>query len=845
MERTSSHPPLPMKNLLQELDTLCSKEQGDPLEYERKLAAWVLLVRLDTNALEQVWNQHGSILQQFAMDILLVESQEETQDSGSDVILLSRYLRILAQVTTRVSPYPIDMAQRLLQLWIQLPVQDLSIPVHVDIISTLEVFLFTHPDRANSLSLLNVIWKQYQRIISVTASDDTNNNNDKEGYNNQENNKEQANSETNSEHERSDEDAGTNMDDVKIMAETLDGILDGCTNAKQGDYSFTKYSLRSLHELILGIFSQEGVEELIPVTMVSSLVEFITTTPPPSLDQALRISWHEWFLTWIASRCTPSARPFHQVLLDNPKFHRMLLSHVISPAMGSTNRDDSTLRAMAWQTLVTLVEINDWNWMILSSHHATTPTTSSSSSSLNDPAMVTPNVFPSTSVLGRASLLCTWIRLASGELRIQLQSLLIHHDDNITFNNYNTNNTKEQQGHHQHHQQPQSSLHGGWQATALPVGHGCARLLQSVVRYLIRLADQPHIPMPIEGEALLHLRQSLEQALWTAVEYLSIASAASASAAETNLLGPNSSSLSTISSKVPSPPPSAPSSPSSSPASLHNHDRASLFHAILRLLGTLLMEVDIFDLLYQSPSHQVLANDDIIADHVDHDDNDCNASPIVILTCLMDVLPIAEDPSLLPGLVHIMGDAEDDPLKQQLLRTYLAHPLLEYLDWYWQREPAVTLLDDSVAWACTCTELWAQLLSVMDPLAQQQQQPPDHSSSSTVSLQSSNNNLQQQQEQQQQRRRLCLTLLTWIQDLLFLLQGTGATSPRISTRRGTSTSTTTTTKQTPTDNHYPSSLNYLSLALGCYMTLSKDRSEPPTEHETRLVLRALQRCERS
>ena len=227
------------------------------------------------------------------------------------------------------------------------------------------------------------------------------------------------------------------------------------------------------------------------------------------------------------------------------------------------------------------------------------------------------------------------------------------------------------------------------------------------------------------------------------------------------------------------------------------------------------MEVDILDLLYKSPTIHTMDGDN------DNEDDSMNASPIIILHCLNAVLPIAQDPSWSPKLVHIMGDAKDDPIKRQLFMHQLTNPLLEYLDWYWQREPAVTSLDDSVAWACTCNELWAQLC----PLPQHQEQ--DHhdpqqtnASLSTVSwLSSSTTNPQQLQ---QQRCRLCLTLLTWIQHMLFLLQAAGATS-----------STTPATTMTMTNNYYnyPSSLNDLSLALGCYRTLSKDRSESPPNME--------------
>ena len=84
-----------------------------------------------------------------------------------------------------------------------------------------------------------------------------------------------------------------------------------------------------------------------------------------------------------------------------------------------------------------------------------------------------------------------------------------------------------------------------------------------------------------------------------------------------------------------------------------------------------------------------------------------------------------------------------------------------------------------------------------------------------------------QQQQHYQRCRPCLTILTRIKDMLFLLQATGAaaTPPP---------PTTTTPNPNPNDN-YPSSLNALFIVLSCYMTvLKKDPSKPLTEQEVNI-----------
>lgn len=741
------------ENFINVLSMLCpnkgnNEEQQVAFDLERHLVAWVLLTRFDVENLEQAWDQYGPTLERFAVEILLKQEggvvdhddgrdddQQLLSESSLDHQMVLRYLRLVAQVTSRLSStsYPKALGQAIFHVW--KPLSDVPLSVHMDVCFSLEVFLMADPVLSNALSLLETIWNRYRQEV------------ERQGTHTKEETHTGMASKIRTE-ETSKNDLNKQEDqkveqEWNIMGETLDQILDNKASDNVDDSlrstsshepeDVRAYSLTAYHELILGIFSQEGIEEIIPASVIPSILQW-TSHPVASLDKSLQMVWNEWFLTWITTRNTQQAAsssssfgrilrqdPYNQALLGQPEMlaqlQHMLLSHVVSPP--NAKRDDSSLRAMAWQAVVALVEVNGFDWIL--------------SSSLRNSGVSAPRVssIASAQKLGSGTLLCTWIRLAAGELRIQLQPLV----------------TSPEPRHGSTH-----SALGGWQATGLPTGHGCARLLQSVVRYLIQLADRPHLPMPLSGDALLHLRQSLEQALFTSVEYLSLITDRTTG----NILD----------------------------ATMHD-DRASLFHAILRLLGTLLMEVDIFDLLEK--------NHPIVTD-MDNDDKDqqeeASSSPSVILNCLKRVLPIAEDPSLLPGLVHILGDAEDDYEKQKLLVDTLYEPMLDYLEWYWQNGATMTKalnpLDDTVAWACSCTELWVQLSSAK-------------ADSTTTSLVA------------QHRRRLCLAVLTWIQNIL--------------------------------QTNDPSSRNYLSLVLGCYMTLSKDQSEPPKEHEKRVILRALQWCE--
>ena len=167
--------------------------------------------------------------------------------------------------------------------------------------------------------------------------------------------------------------------------------------------------------------------------------------------------------------------------------------------------------------------------------------------------------------------------------------------------------------------------------------------------------------------------------------------------------------------------------------------------------------------------------------------------PFVILRCLQRVLPLVEDPALLPGLVHILGAAEGDLEQQKHLVRFLHNPLMEFLQGYWQRESQYRNLEH-MDWACGCTELWADL-------------------SFLASSWSTDGTDKEDGIRVQQRRQIASTLVTWMQEALQM--------------------TTDRSKWTHT----------ISTVLGCYMHLSKDQQRPPSEEESKIVILALHRCQ--
>jgi hypothetical protein len=636
-ENTSSQNPLIVK-----LCILLSQEGSEDnnespavqvpvaFESERRLVAWVLLTRFSHDDLDHAWTKYSKVLEGFAKELLSLPPTTNCKDL---------YIRLIAQVTSRLSAYPHDIGESLFHAWDE----SMELAVHMDVCASLDVWMESDPATASELRILERIWKVYlqstasasDEATNATISEDTG---DNDGNGNGNHN-------------------DTAAFEFKLMSQTLSSIL--TDSHEQKDY----YSTKSWHELILALFQSHG-HQLLPDSLIPIMLS--TPLPPPSVNANHHVTsaWHEWILSVIQTRVTTTPSFGHTCLKD-PKainnLNQLLLAHVVAPT-------NDSLRGMAWQTLTAMGETCGWRWILLGER--------------------------SSSALGAGTTLCTWVRLASGELNIQLQQLLSA--------------------------SPAAAANFMQASLVLPISHSCARVLMSVVQFCVQLEEEPH-RMPISSDSLLHLRQSLEQSLWTLVEYLQHHQR------EQNLDM------------------NQPSDPFATIA--------------IRLFGTLLMEVDIWDLLRKEES------------------------PQEVLSALIRTMPMEKKDttsySLLPGLVNIIGDAESNPEKQEQLSS-IWNPLFEYLYSYWQDYKQT--MDDSIAWACSCTELWSE-----------------HETSDSV-----------------KKRRLTVLLIDWMQTVL----------QRVSSLPVV-----------------PQVQSYLSLVLGCYMTLCKDREQPPRQHESRVIVRALQLCE--
>ena len=826
-----------------------------PFGPERYLTAWVLLTRLDQNDLDNVWQQYGrSVLEPYAVEELLqygiklqegesLDSEKEgsppnelcADNSGENRSLpASRglYLRLVAQVmvqlsnSTSVPSWACSSTSSLLgpalvKEWQRFSSDNNSgdsnpsqvaksnpVSVHLDVLRALEVWIEQDPKKIAEMNVLEIIWYHYISLatqIESSSSQATTSFESKESC----------------DYPAKEKDGDTECRrDWELMSQTLLGILEGtntigatASNNASNDDAIHMTLLNLWHEMVITIFQSYGNDSL-PDTLLSHIIEW-TTHPkhihllPPTASQA----WHEWILSMIQTRIAFD-KPFRVQLFQQTRIieqmNQLLLAYVVSPTEDNHNitggfssnnhSQNSSLRALAWQTMVTLVESCGWQWvlMVTMSKNLTNKDSPSSATS------TTRSGTSSSSRLGMASNLCTWIRLANGEWRIQLQA--VQNSGNNETSTSTTPATADRTSDTSTHQQII------WQqATGLPVGNACARLLIGVVHFCVQLEEEKHHPrrrLPsLSVDALLHLKTSLQGALFTTVEYLQERQRESSYDNDDdgwNDFYDN---------------PKRTSSTSATAAA------ASFEPIAIRLLGTLLMEVDIWML---QPDETTAGPTNTLSGA-----SSDGSSPTVatteliqgILDCLQYILPDSQDYSLLPGLVSILAGAEEqiksNPRQVAAAMSGLWDPLVDYLEGYWQRDTTSSSsslgdkLNDSVAWACSCTEMYVSLDSPNEVTTD-----PTFSASSTVV--------------RHRHRRLALGLIEWIQTVLQVDSQELWTPPSQTTTKSKSSSTRLTLHKLQ---------SYLSLAVGCYMTLSKSGEQPPGEHESRVIFRALQVCE--
>ena len=638
---------------------------------ERQLVALVLLTNpniVDTDSFQSLWNSHGSVLQLFCERILRRRPRKQkTKEDALELQVVEPYTitraRLVAAILARMLPLITTasdddrsiqngstiLMNQLLELVCALKEQaphGMALPLITQTLECFAVYASHHISKNDNntpddhlIRLINEflgpLWICYMRGITassmeVTASDESN----------------------------------TMSPDDQLMEQTLKAILlKTCSDTSYSDngeidsdsgavlQSWKEQLQRSMEDLyrntVLRIFTQSrgAGADSIALWLERSLENLSFSSKGGTKDQSeneqsaekrshyslqhleqdIQRSWHITLLLF--TKASPS-HPSFPNMLNNIRIPvvKLILAHIVSPIGTDTSED---LRLLAWTACAAWVDrLEGYDWMLMDDviHDKT-----SSMSSVPIPV----DVKASSKSLGSSAYLCAMIRLASGEWRIQLGFRLSIREGEIQ--------SKKQQSSDEHR---------------TGIVQGCAQVLASLVSYLTKIAEDIEKKDRdkkrfISPEALLHLKESLEDGLQGTANYLfQIAQA-------------------------------------SSTPKLDDEDAV-----IADLLAAFLSEFDIFD------------------EHTNLDTGEIVTALSLAMKCSDNV---KSQELLMTGLIGVLEVAHNDSFRVLLLREHsvLAEStMVDFLSRYWSENvDSLTKTNlSSIPWACHLTELWWTIL---------------------------------------------------------------------------------------------------------------------------------------
>jgi hypothetical protein len=544
-----------------------------PHANERYLVALVLLTRVhDADLYVTFWESHPKLV--TFCNGLLQDSRGNNDNAGESLEL---YSRLVAQLVDRMPPSRLsttvqELSQALLIVLDRRREQKISLgAADVEITRSLNVWFEILEDRSIADGVLTSVWERYSGLMKngTKSTDETK--------------------------ATSTDDATTvkvKVDDLQsahgIMIRTLTKLLDDGVDPSHHQQDKDLWRIWQCENIAL--FLQQGMrvaEEKVPSFWIPALRWWLESNPgskknaetsSPRISLENRRSWAEILL--LCARNTALLPSFQTQLAEDTTLAkdltRLILTCVVS------NEGSDRLRSSAWSTSATLVQSCGWEWLLGAA--ATTQ-------SQDDAAK--------KSGLGHAASLCTFVRLAIGEWKIQLGLLVAETC---------TSSTPSEE--------------------RLLLVQACAQVIVQAVQFVVQLADRMDQAaddetesLPLSGDALIHLRQSLDEALNLAVQYLGLA--------EQRVL--------------------------------------SVDGPVVRVLGTLLTEFDVFE--HQISTKEQEGNEILQALRVALDIHD--------LECQEDLLPCL-------ALVLSSSEGDEAKVAMLEEYQLLGEPLVNFLEAYWK-----------------------------------------------------------------------------------------------------------------------------------------------------------------
>lgn len=248
--------------------------------------------------------------------------------------------------------------------------------------------------------------------------------------------------------------------DWKLVHDTLEALV----STDEGDI------MTSLQRAVLQTLSTHSTNTVVytPATINSlykPMVAWVTNDedtkegsekgPSPSLIE----EWHGLVLQCTRQLTLDSPKDLQQVLLHSKSLSSSLIQLMLFYISYSSSSVE--MQSLAWTTLATMVDVFCFDWMMMSG----------------------------SGTLGNATSLCTMLRLASGEWRIQLGRLVVDEKSESD-------------------------------ESAMMILDSCGRVICAALHHVVHLAEERQEKFQMQASALLHVRDSLQDALHATVQYL-------------------------------------------------------------------------------------------------------------------------------------------------------------------------------------------------------------------------------------------------------------------------------------------------------------------------------------